>query len=206
MLYNWQAQVKVPSLGPKSNRKGKWNLDSGGSLKSYGPPTPQLVTYNVSMKEVSNNKTKWVKVTQYDLFYLLSTKNRWTARTRTRMSPTCSRRTLSNKFLRDFVIVSGPLNQSPNSWACPCQLESGSLWHWYFSRVTLLMVVHNFSALSILLFFTLVTALITKPGQVSLNTELSAHWAAAGPGLGSGADPQLPGDWRAEHCCVWSLD
>ena len=45
------------------------------------------------------------------------------------------------------------------------------------------MVEYNFSALSILLFFTLVTALITKPGQVSLNTELSEITRSGRPGL-----------------------
>ena len=46
----------------------------------HHPPHPKLL----SMKEVSNNKTQRVKVTQYDPLYLLGTKkNRWTARGRT---------------------------------------------------------------------------------------------------------------------------
>ena len=62
----------------------------------------------LSMKEASSNKTQRLKVTQYDPLYQLSTK-RWTARGRTWMSPTCSRRTLSKKC---FKCLS-------NSWAFP---------------------------------------------------------------------------------------
>ena len=71
------------------------------------PPHPQLL----GMKEVSNNKTQRVKVTQYDPLYLFGPKNRWTARGRTQMSPTCSRRTLSKKCL-NIVIVVGPVESS----------------------------------------------------------------------------------------------
>ena len=46
-------------------------------------------------------------------------KHRWIARGRTQMSPICSRRTLSKKCSMSLCV------QTPNSWACPCRLESG---------------------------------------------------------------------------------
>ena len=58
--------------------KGIRNLDSGLSLKSYGPPPHHHHPQLLSTKEVSNSKTHRVKVTQYDPLYLISTNNRWT--------------------------------------------------------------------------------------------------------------------------------
>ena len=98
---------------------------------------PQLF----SMKEVSNTKTKRVKVTQYDPLYLLSTKNRWTAIRRTRMSQGehCQR-----NVLKVFLILSGPVGnpesssfhrrspKSKNQSQNYCQLKSGSYFFWPF--------------------------------------------------------------------------
>ena len=102
---NHQICLKTDKPESKSQaqsqiEKGKGNLDSGLSLKSYGPPPPhpQLL----SMKEVSNKKTQRVKVTQYDPLYLLSTKNRWTAKGKKWMSPTCLRGTLSKKCFKSL--------------------------------------------------------------------------------------------------------
>ena len=57
-----KSQSKVPVPNPKSQiKKGKGNLDSGLSLKSYRPPPhhPQLL----GVKEATNKQTQQVKVT-----------------------------------------------------------------------------------------------------------------------------------------------
>ena len=79
---NQNSEFKVlsnQSLGPVSYKQIWRSLYpcSGLFLKSYGPPSHHLL---LSIKE-----------------YLPSTKNRWTLRGRTWMSPTCSMRTLSKK-------------------------------------------------------------------------------------------------------------
>ena len=104
----WQARVQVQAQS--QIEKGKRNLDSGLSLKSYG------ATHPITFK----HEAQRVKVTQYDPCSAQNKK--WTARGRTWMSPTCSRS--SPKFI----------NQSPNSLAYPCRLESCpsylSNWSW----------------------------------------------------------------------------
>ena len=98
MLVNVKQACPSPKSRPKIKQKRERGVElwavskiSSAITTTPNPTHPQLS----SMKEASNKKTQRVKVMQYDPLYLLSTKkHRWTARGRTRMSPTCSRRTL----------------------------------------------------------------------------------------------------------------
>ena len=93
--------------------KGKMNLDSGLSLKSYDSEWPPLPAQHIKTGGQQEGEHVWVEHVQGEhcqrMFYVL----------------------------RVLVIVSGPVGnpesslvhikevQIPNSWAWPCQFESG---------------------------------------------------------------------------------
>ena len=60
-----RVQVLVQNPSPISE-KGKGNLDSGLSLKSYGPPTTPTHPQLLSIKKAYNEETQRVKGTQND--------------------------------------------------------------------------------------------------------------------------------------------
>ena len=65
MLCNWDGN----STWDLSKEKGKRNLDSGLSLKSYGQPPPHLQL--LSMKEVCNNKTSLWSLMEHEKHSLI---------------------------------------------------------------------------------------------------------------------------------------
>ena len=85
----WLSLLTSPSPSPKFKsqvQKRKGNMNSGLSIKSYGPPPTS---------PLNKFKRVWVGVITPECHEGVPSHFRWTARWRTWSSSTCSRRTLS---------------------------------------------------------------------------------------------------------------